>query len=365
MKKVFTFVAAALCAVAMSATSLYSVDFTKGQGSWTIDNKNISGLEYVWQQTDQYGMKASAYVKKAFAAESWLVSPAIDLTKATSATLTINQALNKGAATNLAVKVSVDNGASWENLSISFPEGTSWNFQEDDANLNKYVGKTIKLAFAYVSTTSVCPTWEIKSVAIAGEGEGGEGEGGEGGEGKYIYDENSTFSANFTAGDIVLYEDDFEEYGDVYLDATNADNQYLSLDITDYGYADGVFTPGVYEINDSYEDGTVFSGFYYIDPEDEEDQFIVPSFAGILDNEGYIANVWYLVSGTVTISAEAIVVNAVNSYGKSVTANIALMSTAVENTEANVQSAIKTLRNGQVLIRKNNKVYTILGQEVK
>ena len=41
------------------------------------------------------------------------------------------------------------------------------------------------------------------------------------------------------------------------------------------------------------------------------------------------------------------------------------MPMAVENTEANVQSAIKTLRNGQVLIQKNNKVYTVLGQEVK
>ena len=360
MKKVFTFVAAALCAVAMSATSLYSVDFTKGQGSWTIDNKNISGLEYVWQQTDQYGMKASAYVKKAFAAESWLVSPAIDLTKATSATLTINQALNKGAATNLAVKVSVDNGANWDNLSISFPEGTSWNYQEDNANLNAYVGKTIKLAFAYVSTTSVCPTWEIKSVAIAGEGEGGEGEGGEG---LYLGDENTPFNAEFWS--VTLDESYFEEYGDVYVDAENADNQVISLDITDYGYADGVFTPGTYEINDTYEDGTVYAGYYYIDEEDEEYQFIVPSFAGVLDNEDYVDKVWYIVSGTVTISDDVIVVDAVNSLGKSVTATIHLLPTSVENTEANVQSAIKTLRNGQVLIQKNNKVYTVLGQEVK
>ena len=182
----------------------------------------------------------------------------------------------------------------------------------------------------------------------------------EGGGGIYEFDEDSTFSANFTIDDVILDEDYFEEYGDVYLNATNADNQSISLDITDFGYADGVFTSGVYEINGSYENGTVYSGYYYA-----EWGTLIPSFAGIVDDEGYYDKVWYIVSGTVTISEVAIVVNAVNSFGKSVTATITLASkpTAVENTKANVQSAIKTLRNGQLIIRKGGKFFNAVGVE--
>lgn len=155
---------------AAMAAELYKVDFTASQGGWTIQDKELSGLTYVWQQDSKYGMKASAYNKQAYAAESWLISPAIDLTSATEATLKLNQAVNKGAATNLKVKVSADNGVNWSDLSINMPAGTSWDFQEDEADLAAYVGSSIKLAFAYMSTTTVCPTWEIKSLVITGDG---------------------------------------------------------------------------------------------------------------------------------------------------------------------------------------------------
>lgn len=155
---------------AMASSELYKVDFTATQGGWTIQNKELSSLTYVWKQDAQYGMKASAYNKQAYAAESWLISPAIDLTSATKATLKLNQAVNKGAATNLKVKVSADNGVNWSDLSINMPAGTSWTYQEDEADLTAYVGSSIKLAFAYVSTTDVCPTWQIKDLVITGEG---------------------------------------------------------------------------------------------------------------------------------------------------------------------------------------------------
>ncbi|MCQ2327988.1 MAG: choice-of-anchor J domain-containing protein [Paludibacteraceae bacterium] len=155
---------------AMASSELYKVDFTASQGGWTIQDKELSSLTYVWKQDAQYGMKASAYNKQAYAAESWLISPAIDLTSATEATLKLNQAVNKGAATNLKVKVSADNGVSWSDLSINMPAGTSWDYQEDEADLADYVGSSINLAFAYVSTTSICPTWQIKDLVITGDG---------------------------------------------------------------------------------------------------------------------------------------------------------------------------------------------------
>ena len=115
-------------------------------------------------------MKASAYNQQAYAAESWLISSTIDLSNAKAPSLVITQALNKGTGANLAVKVSTDNGTSWTDLSINMPAGTSWDFQEDQASLAAYAGKKIQIAFAYKSTTSDCPTWEIGTVTVLDEG---------------------------------------------------------------------------------------------------------------------------------------------------------------------------------------------------
>ena len=150
--------------------AIYQIDFTTTITGWTIEDKDLGGLTYVWKQDTQYGMKGSAFAnKQAYAAESWLISPAIDLTNAVTPNLVISQALNKGTAENLAVKVSADNGTTWSDLTINMPAGTSWDFQEDQASLAAFAGKTIQIAFAYKSTTSVCPTWEIGSVLVQDE----------------------------------------------------------------------------------------------------------------------------------------------------------------------------------------------------
>lgn len=49
---------------AMASSELYKVDFTASQGGWTIQDKELSSLTYVWKQDAQYGMKASAYNNK-------------------------------------------------------------------------------------------------------------------------------------------------------------------------------------------------------------------------------------------------------------------------------------------------------------
>lgn len=175
MKKIFSFVMA-VCASAMlfaADVTMYSIDFTQSQGEWTIDNKDLGGIEHVWSQDAKFGMKASAYVNNAnVATEAWLVSPAIDLTTATTATLKVNHALNflKGNPNTVSVKISADNGANWADLSIDMPEGTSWTYQENEVAINDYAGKTVKIAFAYTSTTAVAPTYEVKTVTILGDG---------------------------------------------------------------------------------------------------------------------------------------------------------------------------------------------------
>ena len=169
----------ATCAVTVTAASqavdvtIYSVDFTKAAEAktWTIDDKEKASLDYVWQQTTSYGMKASAYVSgKNNATESWLISPAIDFSRAESATMTFNHARKFGSNDHLSVKATTDGGSTWDDLTVSeWPDGKSWDFIEATADLSKLLGSAkAQIAFVYTSTSSSAATWEIKNLTING-----------------------------------------------------------------------------------------------------------------------------------------------------------------------------------------------------
>ncbi len=158
---------------------IFSESFATSQGSFTIDDVNLpEGLSYVWKNDNNYGyMKASAFVSgTGYAAESWLISPEIDLTAQTgNVTLTFEQACNyfKGTLAD-AVSVQVrEQGGEWTKLDVTgWPESDSWDFVNATADLSAYAGKTIQLAFVYTSTAEVAGTWELKNVTVRG-GEGG------------------------------------------------------------------------------------------------------------------------------------------------------------------------------------------------
>ncbi len=168
MKKLFSIFAGVLFASSMMAADLLNIDFTAGQGDWTIDNKDLGGIEFVWAQDSKYGMKASAYVDQAnHATESWLVSPAIDLSAATSATLAFSHARRHGDLSQLSVQAKAGEGA-WTVLEVSvWPDGTSWNFEDATADLSAFAGKAnVQVAFVYTSSATAGATWEIKTVTI-------------------------------------------------------------------------------------------------------------------------------------------------------------------------------------------------------
>ncbi len=146
------------------------IDFTKGQGAWTIQNMGLpEGLTYVWQQDPKYGMKASAFANKtAYAAESWLISPAFSLSEASTATLAISHAVNKGnPADFLSVQIKVGEG-DWQELTLKgWPAGDSWDFVDATADLSYFAGETdLFIAFVYTSTAETAPIWEIKTVKV-------------------------------------------------------------------------------------------------------------------------------------------------------------------------------------------------------
>lgn len=165
---------------------LFESSFDNGDAAgFEFKNVELGQLEYVWK-ADNYGyLKASAYANKVNnAAESWAVSPAIDLSKVTKATLTFRHALNflnSGvAAEHIKVFASTDYAgdvatATWTELTIAtYPSGSNWTFVDaGDIDLTAYCGKKVYIAYKYVSTADVAPTWEVDNMKVVAPVESG------------------------------------------------------------------------------------------------------------------------------------------------------------------------------------------------
>lgn len=163
--------------VSQKAGKAYLEDaLTQKDNSFTIENVTLpTGSTYVWSFDNRNGgyMKASAFVGgKNLASEALLVSPEVDLTDADAAVLTFSHALNYLNSGNMDDHIFLlarKSGASdWTRIEIpTKPSGSSWTFVESgEIDLKAYVGSKMQIAFKYVSTTSVAPTWEVKNVLI-------------------------------------------------------------------------------------------------------------------------------------------------------------------------------------------------------
>ncbi len=232
------------------------IDFTKGQGSWTI--KNVSGLE-VWTNSSQYGQVASGFIDNGCkAAEGWLISPEIDLTNSTNTQIVLNEAVNKIATGSsvdsqcqvLACLSGDASGANnWQLLTADKrPAGTSWTFQDDTFNASAFDGKKILIAFKYISTDSSAPSWEIKAVKLKNGNGGGDNGGGSSTSGSSKQSPLSVAQAknasgnNYVKGYIVGYVDGMTlASGATFAVPSNAETEILLADSPDETNPDNVF----------------------------------------------------------------------------------------------------------------------------
>lgn len=141
------------------------------QGDFVVEDKQLpEELNYIWTWSGSYGMKASAFLNNTnYASESWLISPVIDLSQLTSATLTFQQAGNffSDMQTDCSVLVSTDR-QNWEPLTVEgWPEGNSWTFYDSKADLSAYAGQSqVYIAFRYTSSDMKAGTWEVRNVVV-------------------------------------------------------------------------------------------------------------------------------------------------------------------------------------------------------
>lgn len=184
------------------------------------------------------------------------------------------------------------------------------------------------------------------------------GGGGGGEESQYEDDENADFNiafASYTVDDQSLADD-----GDVYVEAQDANNNYIVLDIMVPEDADGLVA-GTYPVDatETYPAQTVVAGIY--------DEGVYPSFAAVLASDGEnLEKVWYIVSGTVVIDADLnITVTAKNSLGKDVKATLAgPKGTGVEKNNV-AAKAVKTIENGMIVIELDGVRHNIIGQVIR
>lgn len=149
---------------------LFSETFTSSLGQFTIDDKNLpAGLSFVWSYSSNYQCaKASAYYQKDYVAESWLVSPAIELNNK-PATLIFDHAANyikNDKNKDMRVLYTTDNGANWVEAVIpTYPAGGDFTFVSS-GEIGLPAAASIKFAFVYTSTTKGACTWELKNVKV-------------------------------------------------------------------------------------------------------------------------------------------------------------------------------------------------------
>lgn len=158
---------------------LFEESFTSNWNNWT--KYSVVGAQ-VWTLDTQYGnpgncAKMSGYSGGNQNNEDWLISPSIDLTSITSASLKFDTS-SKFAGNLLEVYISTDyvsgdpNTATWTQLSgfaLDTNTGSYIWTASGAIDISTFAGNNIYIGFKYTSTTSAATTWEVDNVKIEGQ----------------------------------------------------------------------------------------------------------------------------------------------------------------------------------------------------
>ena len=155
------------------ATSLgaFKTVETVGNFAWKHEVYNSNGYA-----------KVSGFANSASQnAESWLIAPAIDLSKETKAYISFDYVINKGdvdaAATNHKVVITDEytgdvKTTEWTEIDFGAENNNSWTFH-NTGNIELpalIIGSSnVVIAFKYTSTTETSSTWEMNNLKVTGE----------------------------------------------------------------------------------------------------------------------------------------------------------------------------------------------------
>ena len=167
------------------------------------------------------------------------------------------------------------------------------------------------------------------------------------------YDAEENFNAQYPTYEI---DDTYlANYGVLFISAANDERETIVLEVwlpTDASE----LVAGEYPVSsEEGEPGTLTAGSL-------SGQNLSGSFAGTTDAEGYYnIPLWFIVDGVMTVNDKAVIeVQGINSKGYKVNARLGEYGASVANTDAKAV-ATKILRNGQLIIRRNNVEYDAQG----
>ncbi|MBO4446775.1 MAG: BACON domain-containing protein [Bacteroidales bacterium] len=152
------------------ADHIFAETFASSLGAFTEEIKSGTVAKDVWTYAATYKCaKATAYLNSTNnASEAWLVSPEIDLTSATAATLTFDHACKYFAsvASEVALKVSKDGGEFVELVIPTYPAADFKFVSTGKISLKAFLGGKIKVALVYTSTATKAGTYEVQNFFI-------------------------------------------------------------------------------------------------------------------------------------------------------------------------------------------------------
>lgn len=153
--------------------------FDAGIGTFAVVNKQAASDD-VWRhmaatETAQGYMNASAKINDAIeVAESWLVSPTMDLSACKKGAILNFSHYYIGAVDQrdalLRVLISNDGGNNWQPLTLAddmWNNGKQKRFTLATIDLTSYASANCQIAFAYKSTAETALTWAVQNVRIA------------------------------------------------------------------------------------------------------------------------------------------------------------------------------------------------------
>lgn len=147
-------------------------DNSISSGGWIV--KQVAGTS-TWTASifsGNYFAKASSYNSGDANCETWLISPAIDLSNSTSPGFNFLNAANYSGP-NLEVYVSTNydgvsapNTATWTAIPVTLSTGGFTWVNSGDIPLTAYKVANVRIGFKYTGTTSVAKTWEVDDIVV-------------------------------------------------------------------------------------------------------------------------------------------------------------------------------------------------------
>lgn len=159
----------------------FSESFAQSLGNFTT--YSAEGTQN-WGWDSRYGAVMSGYQNSmANPNEDWLVSPALDLSGNSAASLSFEHAINYAVTSNDLMlnhtlwitdnyNASSATTSTWTQLNIgNMPVGNNWTFANSgDINIpNNMLKNNVRIAFKYLSNSTVASTWEIRNLNITGQ----------------------------------------------------------------------------------------------------------------------------------------------------------------------------------------------------